>query len=67
MALHSHPQHEASRQKKLVDVKSYELAEHFLDEHRNNPRHKEMCKSLAADIQTAVEEWFDFDLPQLKE
>jgi hypothetical protein len=43
--------------KKLVDEKSYELAEYFL---QDSPEElKERTMSLAQDIQQAVEDWFE--------
>lgn len=44
------------RERKLVDVKSFALAEHFL---QDEPAATEDEKhSLAVDIQQAVEDWF---------
>jgi hypothetical protein len=43
--------------KKIVDEKSYELAEYFL---QDSPEElKERTMSLAQDIQQAVEDWFE--------
>jgi len=46
---------------KTYDVKSYELAEHFLQHEpcRDDPAlYKSHCDSLAKAIQQAVEDWF---------
>ncbi len=56
---------------KTYDVKSYELAEHFLQDEpcRNDPAlYKRHADSLAKAIQQAVEDWFlspDDDVEQL--
>lgn len=41
---------------KTYDVKSYELAEHFL---QDAPPSKERAHDLALHIQQAVEDWFE--------
>lgn len=46
---------------KTCDQKSYELAEHFLQDEpcRNDPElYKKHCMSMALEIQQAVEDWF---------
>lgn len=46
---------------KTYDVRSYELAEHFLQDEpcRKDPAlYKAHCDSLAKTIQQAVEDWF---------
>jgi hypothetical protein len=43
---------------KLVDTKSYELAEHFLADEPAERRTPEKTQDLAEAIQQAVEDWF---------
>lgn len=43
------------------DTKSYELAEHFLQEHKEDARYKEMCDALAKAIQATAEDFIVYD------
>lgn len=45
------------QQRPLVDPMSFELAEHFLQDH---PHCDDITWGLAAAIQTAVEDWFEY-------
>lgn len=46
-----------TQKRPLVDPMSFELAEHFLQDHSHCDDH---TWGLAAAIQTAVEEWFEY-------
>lgn len=46
-----------------VDTRCFDLAEHFLYEHRSKPEYKALCDQLAQCIQTAVEGWCEDNEP----
>ena len=54
---------------KTYDVKCYELAEHFLQDHPDYPEvdPKDRCKQLASDIQDAIEVFFEIEEWKSKE
>lgn len=47
-----------------VDTRCFDLAEHFLYEHRREPNYKELCDQLAQHIQGAVENWCESNEPE---
>ncbi len=50
---------------RTYDSKCYDLAETFLEDASIPADHKDRCKALAVQIQSAIEDWMEANPPKL--